>query len=185
MQLNGTTSYRIQDQQGLYYITFSTIGWVDIFTRKRYKDIIVESLKYCQEKKGLELYGYVLMSNHVHMIVRAKEGYQLSDILRDFKKFTSKGIIKSIQQEGESRKEWMLALMQHAGSRNGNNQGFQVWRNDNHPIELSHSGEIDQKLDYIHNNPVEEGIVEEAGDYLYSSAGFYSGKKGFLEICVV
>jgi len=99
----GTTSYKIGDQNGLYYLTFATVGWIDVFTRKRYKDIVVESLGYCQKEKGLELFSWVLMSNHVHLISRAKEGYELSNILRDFKKFTSKQIIKSIQEEGESR----------------------------------------------------------------------------------
>ncbi len=84
----GTTSYRIKDETALYYLTFATVGWIDIFTRKRYKDIIVESLQYCQKEKGLELYSWVLMSNHMHLIVKAKEGYQLSAIIRDFKKFT-------------------------------------------------------------------------------------------------
>lgn len=74
-----------------------------MFTRKRYKDIVVDSLKYCKEEKGLELFSWVLMSNHIHLIARAKEDYQLSDILRDFKKHMSKQIIKSIEEKGESR----------------------------------------------------------------------------------
>jgi putative transposase len=74
-----------------------------VFTRKRYKDIVVDSLKYCKEEKGLELFSWVLMSNHIHLIARAKEDYQLSDILRDFKKHMSKQIIKSIEEKGESR----------------------------------------------------------------------------------
>jgi len=82
----GTTSYRIKDEEALYYLTFATVGWIDVFTRKRYKDIIVDSLKYCQENKGLELYCWVLMSNHIHIIAKAKEGYQMSAILRDFKR---------------------------------------------------------------------------------------------------
>jgi len=178
----GTTSYKIGDQNGLYYLTFATVGWIDVFTRKRYKDIVVESLAYCQKEKGLELFSWVLMSNHVHLIARAKEGFELSNILRDFKKFTSKQIIKSIQEEGESRREWLLGEMLKAGQANNKNSKYQLWRNDNHPIEL-HSNEVmNQKADYIHNNPVEEGIVEKAEDYLYSSAKNYAGEEGLLEI---
>ncbi len=178
----GTTSYRIKDETALYYLTFATVGWIDVFTRKRYKDIIVESLQYCQEEKGLELYSWVLMSNHIHLIVKAKEGCKLSAIIRDFKKFTSKQIIKSIQEEPESRKEWLLSIMLDAGKQNSKKQTFQLWRNDNHPIELYNNEVIDQKIKYIHNNPVVEEIVEKAEDYIYSSARNYMGEVGLLTI---
>ena len=85
----GTTSYRVKDENALYFLTFSTVEWIDVFTRKLYKDILVESLRYCQQKKGLELYSWVIMSNHVHLIARAKEGHKLSGILRDMKKHIS------------------------------------------------------------------------------------------------
>ncbi len=166
----GTTSYRIKNEEGLYYLTFATVEWIDVFTRKRYKDIVVNSLQYCQQEKGLELYSWVLMSNHMHMIVRAKKGHKLSGIIRDFKKYTSKQIIKSIQDTSESRKSWLLSEMLKAGELNSKKQTYQLWRNDNHPIELYSNELINQKTDYIHNNPVAEGIVEKAEDYLYSSA---------------
>lgn len=178
----GTTSYKIEDQNGLYYITFSTVEWIDVFTRKRYKDIVVNSLRYCQKEKGLELFSWVLMSNHMHLIVRAKEGYSLSDILRDLKKHTSKQIIKSIEEEPESRREWLLAEMLKAGQANNKNSKYQLWRNDNHPIELYSNEVINQKTNYIHNNLVEEGIVEKAEDYLYSSARNNTGEEGLLAI---
>tara|TARA_R110001592_G_scaffold178589_1_gene419717 strand:- start:1796 stop:2350 length:555 start_codon:yes stop_codon:yes gene_type:complete len=178
----GTTSYKIGDQNGLYYLTFSTVEWLDVFTRKRYKDIVVDSLEYCQKEKGLELYSWVLMSNHVHLVVRAKENCQLSDILRDFKKHTSKQIIKSIEEDGESRRDWLLSEMLKAGAVNSKKQTYQLWRNDNHPIELSSNEVINQKTDYIHNNPVLEGVVAKAEDYLYSSAKNYCGEEGLLEV---
>jgi REP element-mobilizing transposase RayT len=153
-----------------------------VFTRKRYKDIVVDSLKYCQQEKGLELFSWVLMSNHIHLIGRAKEDYQLSDILRDFNKHTSKQIIKSIEEEGESRRAWLLSEMLKAGSNNNKNSKSQLCRNDNHPIELYSNEVINQKTEYIHNNPVLEGIVERAGDYLYSSARNYEGEEGLLEV---
>jgi REP element-mobilizing transposase RayT len=71
-----------------YFITMTTVGWIDIFTRKNHKLTIVDSLKYCQKEKGLEIFGWVLMHSHLHLICRAAEGYKLSDILRDFKKYT-------------------------------------------------------------------------------------------------
>lgn len=85
----------------------------------------------------------------MHLIARAKDNYKLSDILRDFKKHTSKQIIKLIQEEPESRKEWLLQVMAEHGKNNDKNKTYQLWRNDNHPIELHSNEVIKQKLDYI------------------------------------
>ena len=85
--------YKIQDQQGLYFLTPTVIHWIDVFTRRDYKDIIVDSLRYCIKEKGLVVNSWGLMSNHLHLIVRANGTNRLSDILRDFKKFTSKKIV--------------------------------------------------------------------------------------------
>ena len=112
-------AYSINNPDGIYFVTFSVVNWIDVFVRQRYKDIIVESLKYCQENKGLEIFGWCLMSSHIHLIIRAKEDYNLSDILRDFKKFTSSRLIKSISDtnEPESRREWMLWMFERAAKK--------------------------------------------------------------------
>ena len=178
----GFTSYRIGNQTALHYLTIATVNWIDVFTGKKYRDVLIESLAYCRKEKGLELYGYVIMSNHVHLIARAKEGFELSNILRDFKKHTAKQIIKLIQTEPESRREWLLQVMQEHGKDNSKNKTYQLWRNDNHPIALHSNEVIQQKLNYIHQNPVEAGIVEKQEDYLYSSARNYSELTSVLEI---
>jgi len=144
----------------LYSLTFSTLEWLDVFTRKRYKDIVVESLAYCQQEKGLELYSWVLMSNHIHLIARAKASYKFLDILRDFNKHASKQIIKLIEEEPESSRDWLLVVMLKAGVANGKNSKYQLWRKINHPIELYSNEVINHKIDYIHNNPEIEGMVE-------------------------
>jgi putative transposase len=178
--------YKFHDEDGVYFISFATVGWIDAFTRKEYKDILIDSLEYCQKEKGLLLYGWVIMSNHVHLIASSKDDYYLQDIVRDFKKFTSKEIIKAIEKNPqESRKEWMLATFKKAGEYNTNNTNYQFWRQDNMPIELFTPKVTQQKLDYIHNNPVEAGIVEKPEDYRYSSAKVYAGEKGFLEVLMI
>jgi len=176
--------YKIRNQQAIHFVTFAVVNWIDVFTRREYKDIIVESLRHCQKEKGLIIYSWVIMSNHVHYIFSAKEGYELSNILRDFKKFTSEKVIKAIEQNPfESRKDWMLPLFKQAGKINSRNSNYQFWQQDNHPIELSSHEMMDQRLEYIHNNQVKAGIVEKAEDYLYSSAiDYFTGRKGLLEI---
>ncbi len=171
--------YKFHNPEGVYFISFAVQGWVDVFTRNEYKNILVENLKYCQNNKGLEIFAWCIMTNHVHLIIRAQGDNLLSDILRDYKKFTSKAIIKAISENfKESRKKWLLKQFKTS-------EGWRFWRADNKPIELWSNKVIDQKIDYIHLNPVEEGLVFRAEDYVYSSAIDYAGEKGLLEVIVI
>ncbi len=176
-------SYKFHDPGGTYFITFATVEWVDVFTRRAYKDILVESLKHCQEKKGLLLYAWVIMSNHIHLIAAAAEGHAVPDILRDLKKYTATRILKAIAGNGqESRKHWMLPIFAKAGAANPNNTHFQFWRQDNRPVQLTTAAVFEQKLNYLHNNPVTEGYVEQAEDYVYCSAPAIAGKPGLVKL---
>ena len=115
--------YTVTDQSDIYFITTTVVGWIDAFTRKELAEVIIESLRYCQSEKGLIIYAWCLMPSHLHMIVSAKETYKLSDIIRDFKKFTSKKIIKTIQEINESR-EWLLDKFSFAARINMKNKEF-------------------------------------------------------------
>lgn len=127
------------------------------------------------------------MTNHIHLIVRAREGYNLSNIIRDFKKFTSSRLIKSISDtdEAESRREWILWMFERSAKKNKRNTKYQLWQHNNHTEELFSNKFLHQKLDYIHQNPVVEGIVEEADQYLYSSAKNYQEQKGLIEVIFI
>lgn len=178
--------YKINDQQKLYFLTFAVVRWIDVFTRREYKDILVESFKYCQKHKGLELYAFCIMPNHVHLIARAQEGKKLSDIFRDLKKFTSNTIIAAIEANiQESRKDWMLWLFQAEGRDNPNNTNNQFWQQENHPIELSDYLLLEQKLEYIHQNPVRAGICYAPEDYIYSCASQYAGKETIMSVALI
>jgi REP element-mobilizing transposase RayT len=165
-----------------YFLTMTVVDWVDIFTRPVYKHIIVDSLRFCQKEKGLVLYSWCLMSNHLHLIAGAKEGFSLSDILRDFKKFTSKEIVKTIKTTNESREKWMLERFRSAGKDNSKIKEYKFWKDGNEAKELYSSKFIEQKLNYIHNNPVVGEIVSNPEDYLYSSARNYCNIPGLLQV---
>ncbi|MFT4970527.1 MAG: putative transposase [Chitinophagales bacterium] len=176
--------YKIRNPKGIYFLSFAVVQWLDVFTKPEYAQIIIVSLKYCQTKKGLNLYAWCLMSNHLHLICSSQHG-DLSSTLRDFKSFTSKEIIKAIQSNvKESRKDWMLWLFKNAGLNNSRNTKFQFWRQDNQPKELlpDLNSFALQKLHYIHNNPVVAGLVDYAEEYKYSSARNYAGKHGLIEV---
>jgi putative transposase len=177
-----SSKYHISNPEGIYFITFATVQWVDVLTRPHYKEILVESLRYCQEKKGLDLYAWCLMTNHVHLIASARETYNLSDLLRDLKKHTAKKLVAAIQNPEESRRNWLLWIFRAAGEQNTNNQNYQIWQQDNHPIELSTNTMVAHRLEYLHKNPVKAGLVFEPEHYVYSSAIDYAGGKGLLEL---
>lgn len=165
--------YKIREKEAIHFITFAVVDWVDVFTRKAYRDIVVESLRYCQEQKGLLLHGWCIMSNHLHLLASAKDA-NLPDILRDFKKFTSRQVLSAIQlNRQESRKEWMLKIFKQHGEANSRNTHYQFWQQENHPKECYSPAFTVQKLTYIHNNPVEAGLVAKPENYLYSSARAY------------
>ena len=176
--------YKVRNQAGMYFVTFAVVEWVDVFTRKEYRDLLLSSLRYCQQEKGMKLRSLCIMSNHVHLIFSARNN-NVSELLRDFKKYTSRQIVEAIERnEQESRREWMLEIFKRCGAENSRNTQYQFWRQDNQPKELYSPTFSVQKLEYIHQNPVTAGIVEKAEEYVYSSArDYHYGKKvGLLEV---
>jgi putative transposase len=176
--------YAIRDQFAMHFLTFTVCGWIDLFTRQVYRDIVMDSLRFAQKQEQLIMHAYVIMSNHMHLIARAndKQTKTLSDIIRDFKKFTHNKMMLIVESELESRRQWMLHQFKHFGSINPNNESKQIWTNDNHPEECFSEDFTLSKLNYIHENPVRAGIVRNPEDYIYSSAGDYMGRKGMLEM---
>ncbi|MES2240435.1 MAG: transposase [Bacteroidota bacterium] len=180
-----STKYKATTTEEAYFITITTVGWIDIFTRLNQKNIIINALKYCQENKGLEIYAYCLMSSHLHLLCKATNGFILSDIMRDFKRFTSKKIIETIQDEPESRREWMLDYFQNASKHLKNEQKYKVWQNGYHAEHIYSNKFIRQKLDYIHNNPVKDKIISLPEDYYFSSARNYAELDNDLDVVLL
>lgn len=173
--------YIIRDQEKPHFLTCTIIDWIDIFTRQTYRDTVTECLEFCIKNKGMILYGYVIMSNHLHLIIQSKDG-KLSNLVRDFKKFTSKQILEKLQTEPESRKKWILERFAKATETHSRNKNFQVWQYGNHAEEIFSLKFLWDKLNYIHLNPVRAGIVSKSYQYIYSSASNYSDGKGIINI---
>ncbi len=177
--------YKFHNPEGLYFISFATVYWIDVFIRNEYKKILIDSWKYCQKNKGLNLHAWIIMTSHVHMIISSRNN-KLENIVRDMKSFTSSELKKAIKQNPqESRREWIIWMMERSGKKNSNNDNFQFWQQHNKPIELLNNEMLQQKLDYIHDNPIKEGIVFRPEDYVYSSARDYCGEKGLLDIILI
>lgn len=165
--------YKFGEKSGAYFISFATINWIDVFTRDIYFCCIIESLDFCRKNKGMELYGYCIMPSHIHLIFRSALN-DPSGLIRDFKGFTSKKMLQLIEDNPqESRKEWMLWMFSRAGIKNSNNVNKQFWQQHNQPIEIWSLKVFEQKLNYIHQNPLETGFVTDPIDWKYSSARNY------------
>ena len=173
--------YKFHDPEGIYFVTITLIHWIDLFTRKEFKHVLVDALNHCVDKKGLVVYAWVIMPSHIHLIIRSRSG-DPSDVIRDFKKHTSREILKVLGRINESRKEWLLRAFAKEGERLKRITRNKVWQDGNHPISLDTNKMMNERLDYLHNNPVEDDIVFEPVHYLYNSAGDYAGIKGMVKV---
>ena len=174
--------YKFHNPEGLYFISFATVYWLDVFTRAEYFDEVVNSIKFCQQKKGMEVFAWCIMTNHVHLLFRAKENNP-TELLRSLKTFTSNRLANLVEENvQESRKEWMIWMMERAANQSSNVKHKQFWRQDNKPIELWSEKVVYEKVDYIHLNPVVAGFVTEPEHWKYSSAIDFAGGKGLLTL---
>jgi REP element-mobilizing transposase RayT len=174
--------YKFHNPEGIYFVSFATVYWLDIFIREIYMEELIQSLSFCIKTKGMRLFAWCVMPSHIHLIFKAKENNP-SELLKAFKTFTSKRIQELIiNNNRESRKEWLLWMMERAASKNSNVKNRQFWQQHNKPIELWSNEVKDQKLQYVHHNPVEAGFVSEPEHWKYSSAIDYAGGKGLVNI---
>ena len=179
-------NYKFHNPEAAYFVSFAVVEWLDVFTQNEYKNILIESLNYCQENKGMEIYAWCIMTNHVHLVFRSMNDTAPELILGDFKRFTSNAIVKAIKENpNKSRKDFLLRRFKANADTSSNVKHHQFWQHDNKPIELWSNKVISEKIRYIHNNPVEAGYVFRPEDYKYSSAVDYSGKKGLLKEIVL
>ena len=174
--------YKFHDNESLYFISFAVVYWIDVFVRDEYFKIIIDSWKYSQENKGLEIYAWYIMPSHIHMIV-GTSGKKLDVIVGEMKSYTSTQMKKTIKQNiSESRKEWMIWMMERAGKKNSNNNEWQFWQQHNKPVEPRDHEIFRKALHYIHQNPVVAGFVVREEDWKYSSARDLCGSKGLVSL---
>lgn len=174
--------YKFHDPDALYFITTTVTNWIDVFTKSEYCEIVLDSFRYCRSKKGLVIHAWVIMPNHLHLIVSRKGNIELSDIIRSFKTFTSIELVKTLIDSTDPRKGWILNLFKAEANRLKRVNTYKFWKDGNHPILLDSNKKREQRLTYLHHNPVKAGIVEEDHHYVYSSALDYCEEKGLIDI---
>ena len=176
--------YKVIDSHQPTFITLMVIDWVDVFIRPEYTKILDESFNYCIAEKGLQVHAYVYMTSHLHAIV-SSNGEELQNIIRDFKKFTSKRIVEAIKEYPESRREWLLKKFSYAAQRTKRIANFKFWKDGFHPVILDTFIKIEQRVNYIHYNPVSARFVYQERDWINSSYAAYEDgnrEKPFIKI---
>jgi putative transposase len=153
-----------------FFITLPVVGWIDVFTRNDYCEEFIRNLEYCRKNKGLKVYAYCIMSSHIHLIV-SHDNSKLPDVIRDFKSYTAKRFIELIENHPqESRKEWLLHLFKFFANKTSQSSEYQFWQKTSFPVELITAKVFDQKVNYIHQNPVKAMLINDETSYVYSSA---------------
>lgn len=175
------------NQHACHYITFNIVDWVDVFIKPVYKYIIADALNDFIALRGLTVYAWCLMSNHLHLLLQAKDGTGLSMIERDFKRVTTNHILEAIEMEPELRRDWMLGRFEHFSQSLKKIEKYQVWQSCSNPefVDFLQPLKVKEHLAYVHENPVRDRIVREPEDYVFSSAGDYKGRKGLVNVTVI
>ena len=182
-----STKYKFVDKQGYYFTTATIVGWTDLFTRELYRDIVLDSIRFCQANQGLNVHAWVLMINHLHMICSFREEKDPGQVLKNLKSFTAMKLVDAIiKNVSESRRENMLATFEAEGQKSSSNVRFKIWQHENHPILLDSIFLYNQKLNYLHQNPVTAGFVNEPWFWKYSSAvDYFTEQKGLLDLVIL
>jgi len=171
----GRDRYRILDPKAPYFLTCTIVQWLPMFTQPANVQILFDSIAFLQRERGLVLYGYVIMENHCHLLAQAPD---LSQSLASFKSFTARQMVERLTQ----RRSPVLDLLAWHKSRHKSDREHQVWQEGSHPEQVEGEAMMRQKLEYIHNNPVARGYVDDPLHWRYSSARSYAGEPGLIEV---
>ena len=170
------TRYRIFETDYPYSITCTIVGWLPIFTRPEAVDIVLDSWRHLQREREFRLFGYVILENHLHLIASAP---RLSPVMQSFKSYTAGRIVDLLERHST---EVVLRQLRAHKARHKTQSEHQVWQEGNHPKQIQDEQMMWQKLEYIQNNPVKRGYVDDPLDWRYSSARNYAQKPGLIDV---
>lgn len=170
------TRYRITSNERPHFLTCTIVDWMPIFTRPQTVQIVLDSLRYLQTKEELTVFGFIIMENHLHVIASAKD---LAGVVWRFKSFTARKIIDLLKERGEKA---TLEQLRNAKLPHKEDRKYQFWQEGTHPVLIQNQAIMRQKLEYMHNNPVRRGYVDDPTHWRYSSARNYAGHDGILEV---
>lgn len=173
------TSYKIlKDDYNPYFITSTVVDWLPLLGKPENAEIILNSIRFLQEENRITLYAYVIMKTHLHLVASS------DDIRKEIANFRSYTARRSIDYLEENNQQTVLRKLRQQKLSVRKDREYQFWQGGVQPKRIYDRKMMMQKITYIHENPVRKGYVEKAEDWLYSSAGFYIGEDGLLEVCI-
>jgi len=172
----GRSRYKIYEPASPHFVTCTVLHWIPLFTRHESVNILLQSLEHLQGTDNLKLFSYVILENHLHLVAQSDD---IGKSMAKFKAHTAKELIKLLQQQNVKTILEQLAFYKkaHKGDRS-----YQVWQEGMKPKLIQDDAMMKNKIDYIHNNPVKRGYVDEAHHWRYSSARDYEGVTGLLSV---
>jgi putative transposase len=173
--------------EACHFLTLNVVDRIDVFTRPAYKKVITDALNHFIDMHGLAVYAWCLMTNHLHLLIKTREGYGPAWFERDFKKFTTPDVFKAIEMEADLRRDWMLQRFEEFSKSLKKIEKYHLWQTCNSPlhIDCTQPRLLLDRIEQIHENPVRHGIVDLAENYLFSSARDYAGLKGPVQVSVI
>ena len=172
--------WKVIGDVNLYFITTTIVDWQNVFMSLRMFEMVIDSLKCCIVHRRLHLHGYVIMPNHAHYILSTEQPKELSEIVRDYNRFTSQQIITQL---GEMHSEEILSKFREAATIDRRGNSHKVWQDGFHPIAIETEVFFREKLNYLHENPVRKGFVELPEHWKFSSARNYiSGDHSIINV---
>jgi len=171
------TRYKFCEDHYPHFMTCTIVAWLPVFANRQFAEAILDSWRFLQTKRNIDIIAYVILENHLHWIA---VGPDLSQRVRQFKSFTARTIIDAMK---EMNHQTMLQELNYYKKRHKVDQQFQLWQESSHPQVIECEDVMAQKINYIHNNPVKRGYVDEAVHWRYSSARNYAGLPALIDIC--
>jgi putative transposase len=170
-----------------YFLTLNIVDKIDLFVRPAYKQAIADALNHIIRVQSLNLYSWCLMSSHLHLVLRTKDGAAPAWFERDFKKYTTPALLKTIEVEMDLRRDWMLQRFEEYSKSLRRLEKYQLWQNCSSPFRIENGQPrlLMDRIAHVHENPVREGIVDHPEAYLFSSARDYAGIRGLVAVKIV
>ncbi len=174
----GRSRYKIFENSYPHFLTCTIVNWLPLFSNPHHVQIVFDSLRFLQQHNRIELYAYIVMENHLHLIASSED---LAGEVAKFKSFTARSIIDHLL---EIKAVTILKNLAFYKAPHKTDRDYQFWQEGSHPQMIQNEPMMRQKIEYIHNNPIRRGYVDQAEHWRYSSARNYAGQEGILEITI-
>lgn len=168
--------YRIYDNLSPHFLTCTVVAWIPLFNNTDLIDILYATLRFMQKHNRLIIHAYIIMDNHLHFVAASEN---LSKEIGNFKSYTARRIIDTLKENKENR---VLEQLARAKALHKTDRQFQVWQEGSHPQVIQNKAMMMQKIEYIHHNPVKQGLIDNPVQWKYSSAANYAGEHGLLDV---